>query len=220
MTKHFLNDMDKLATSLAVISGRVEESFRMAVDALLSRDAEKALEVIKRDSEIDDLEVALEEDALKILALHAPVASDLRYLIASIKINNDLERVADIAANIGARARDLCKLPHAATPENFENMVQTALDMIHESFQACVTQDADLARKVFEKDDIVDDYHRDILDLLEIKMASEASAIPALMRWANVVRAVERIGDYATNIAEDIIYMVEGEIVRHQPPLE
>lgn len=218
MTKHFLKDMEALALSTATISTRVEGLFRAAVDSLLARDAEKALEVIKADVEIDALEVKLEEDALKILALHAPVASDLRYLIATIKINNDLERVGDIAGNIASRSRDLCKLSYVEPPEGFEEMVQTALDMIRDSFRACVTQDANLARQVFEKDDVVDNYNRLILDSIEDKMAVEIENIPALMRWANVVRAVERIGDYATNIAEDIIYMVEGEIVRHQPP--
>ena len=217
MTKHFLLDMQALAESMATLSTQVESLLRDAFDSLLSRDSEKALEVIKSDALIDDLEVKLEEDALKILALHAPVASDLRYLIATIKINNDFERVGDIAANIAARARDLCKLSTSAPPENFENMAQTAIDMIRDSFKACVTQDAHLARAVFEKDDIVDNYHKEILNAIELKMASSPNDIPALMRWANIVRAVERIGDYATNIAEDIIYVVEGEIVRHQP---
>lgn len=219
MTKHFLKDMEGLATSMAIISARVEDLFLAAVDSLLARDAEKALEVIKADAEIDDLEVKLEEDALKILALHAPVASDLRYLIAAIKINNDLERVGDIAGNIASRSRDLCKLPYVEPPEGFEEMVQNALDMIRDSFRACVAQNAVLARNVFEKDDVVDNYNRILLNSIEDRMVVESENIPALMRWANVVRAVERIGDYATNIAEDVIYMVDGEIVRHQAPV-
>jgi len=215
MTNHFMRDLGELAEHMLQVSSLCEEAFRKSIDSILARDVESAREVVAGDSAIDDLEVMLEEEALKILALHAPVAGDLRFIVAAIKINNDLERIADIAANIAKRTIDLERLPATTPPENFDEMAQQTRTMVRETMQALIHRDADRARALMELDDRVDDLNREILAQVEGRMSEEPEAIPALMRWANVVRLVERIADYATNIAEDIIYMEEGEIVRH-----
>jgi phosphate transport system protein len=150
----------------------------------------KTLLLVEDDPDL--LEVDLEEEALKILALHAPVATDLRYLVAVIKINNDLERI------------DL--------------MAQCTRTMVRDAIRSLVHRDPQLARKVLAEDDTVDDLQTEILGVLEGAMHNRPEAIPALMRWSSVVRNVERIADNATNIAEDVIYMEEGVIVRHRQP--
>lgn len=215
MTNHFMRDLGELADHMLQVSSLCEEAFRKSIDSILARDVESAREVVAGDAAIDDLEVLLEEEALKVLALHAPVAGDLRFIVSAIKINNDLERIADIAANIAKRTIDLENLPATTPPEHFDEMAQQTRTMVRETMQALIHRDEDRARALMELDDKVDDLNREILARIEERMSEEPEAIPALMRWANVVRLVERIADYATNIAEDIIYMEEGEIVRH-----
>ncbi|MHC4839054.1 MAG: phosphate signaling complex protein PhoU, partial [Planctomycetota bacterium] len=192
-----------------------EEAFGKAIDSILSRDTVRAKEVVEGDKVIDDLEVLLEEEALKILALHAPVAGDLRFIVAAIKINNDLERIADIAANIAKRTLDLERLAPTSPPERFDEMAQQTRTMVRETMQALINRDEKRAHLLPAMDDQIDDLQREILFRIEERMREEPEAVPALMRWANVVRLVERIADYATNIAEDVIYMEEGDIVRH-----
>ncbi len=214
-----MRDLGSLADRLLLLSNRCEDAFGSAIDSILSRDVQSARQVVEGDIEIDALEVQIEEDALKILALHAPVASDLRFLVATIKINNDLERIADIASNIAKRTVDLEKLPPTSPPEDFEKMAQQTRTMVRETIQALVNRDDVRAKEVMAMDDVVDDLNRIILGRIEEAMRVDTEAIPALMRWANVVRLVERIADYATNIAEDIVYMEDGDIVRHAGPL-
>lgn len=215
MTKHFMRDLTVLSDHLQVVGTRCEDAFSKAADSLLSRNVESAREVVVGDREIDALEVQVEEEALKVLALHAPVAGDLRFVVAAIKINNDLERIGDIASNIAKRTLDLADLAPIGPPDGFDRMVQVTRTMVREAIQALLKRDEARARALMDMDDEVDDLNRDILPRIEKRMRSEPDAIPALMRWGNVVRQVERIADYATNIAEDIIYMEEGEIVRH-----
>ncbi|MGB0686007.1 MAG: phosphate signaling complex protein PhoU [Planctomycetota bacterium] len=215
MTNHFMRDLGNLADHLLQVSSRCEEAFGKAIDSILSRDAVRAREVVEGDKVIDDLEVLLEEEALKILALHAPVAGDLRFIVAAIKINNDLERIADIAANIAKRTLDLERLAPTSPPERFDEMAQQTRTMVRETMQALINRDEQRAHRLPAMDDQIDDLQREILFRIEERMREEPEAVPALMRWANVVRLVERIADYATNIAEDVIYMEEGDIVRH-----
>lgn len=210
-----MRDLGLLADHLLLVSNHCEDAFGRAIDCILARDTAAAKSVVAGDEIIDDLEVQLEEEALKILALHAPVAGDLRFLIASIKINNDLERIADIASNIAKRTLDLERMEPIDPPEDFVEMAQQTRTMVREAIQSLVNRDVDRARALIALDDRVDDLNREILQRIEERMVEQPPAIPALMRWGNVVRLVERIADYATNIAEDIIYMEEGDIVRH-----
>lgn len=218
MTKHFLRDLEGLEDEVLRLAERVEDALSNALDAILSRNSTLAASVIEGDTDIDRHEVELEEEALKILALHAPVAADLRYLIAVIKINNDLERIGDIASNIAARAVDLEGMTPVGAPDRFDHMAQCARTMVREAIRALVKRDPTLARKVLADDDVVDDLQTEILQAIESEMLSRPEAIAPLMRWSSVIRNVERISDNATNIAEDVIYMEEGVIVRHGPP--
>ena len=216
MTKHFLRDLERLEDEVLRLAERVEVALDNALAAILARDVGLAAGVIEGDLEIDRREVELEEDALKILALHAPVAADLRYLVAVIKINSDLERIGDIAGNIAARAIDLDGMPPVGAPDRFDVMARSARTMVREAIRALVHRDPALARKVMADDDKVDGLQTEILGAVEQAMRATPDAIGALMRWGSVVRNVERIADQATNIAEDVIYMEEGVIVRHR----
>lgn len=215
MTKHFMRDLGALATQLQALGNRVEDALGNAIDAILSRDVEAARRVVAGDPEIDELEVRLEEEALKILALHSPVASDLRFLVASIKINNDLERVGDLASNICKRAVDLDPLPPVEAPEEFAHMAQLTRTMFHEALGAMMKRDEPRARALLDLDDEVDSLNVTILARIEARMHEAPEEIAPLLRWSTVVKLVERVADYATNIAEDVIYMEAGEIVRH-----
>ena len=202
MTKHFLRDLEELEERALRIAERVEGALSSALDAILSRDAALARRIIDGDAEIDAMEVELEEEALKILALHAPVATDLRYLIAVIKINNDLERIGELGP--------------VEAPERFDLMAQCTRTMVRDAIRALVHRDPVLARKVLAEDDKVDALQTEILGRIEDTMRARPESVDGLMRWGSVVRNVERIADNATNIAEDVIYMEEGVIVRHR----
>lgn len=216
MTKHLLRDLEQLADDLLHMTTSTETAFGRALESILTRDAELARKVVDGDVEIDRTEVHLEEDALKILALHVPVAGDLRFVVSAIKMNHDLERIADIAANIAKRTLELAALPPITPPEGFDRMAQNARTMLREAILALVRRDPELARKVCAADDEVDLLQRQILAQIEDRMQREPQNVPALLRWLGAVRSIERIADGATNVAEDVIYLEEGEIIRHR----
>jgi phosphate transport system protein len=169
--------------------------------------------------EIDQMEVDLEEDCLKLLALYQPVASDLRYIIAVLKINNDLERIADLAVNICERAEFLATQKNLPIPFDFTAMSEKTKSMVKRSLDALVNLDATLATEVRMCDDEVDDLHRDMYTKFEDEVRKNPQDIGILLHYLGVSRALERIADHATNIAEDVIYLSQGKIVRHQPGL-
>jgi phosphate transport system protein len=217
MTKHFQRDMAAFTDDLLRLTAAVEDALANAIQAILARDPGLAAAVVEGDAAIDAREVRLEEDALKILALHAPVARDLRYLIASIKIDNDLERIADMAANIARRALDLADCEPVTPPQGIEEMASRTRQMVRQAIHALVNRDPELARKVRQEDDAVDRLQTLMLQELEDRMVGAAAEqVKALLRWFGAVRNLERVSDLATNIAEDILYLIEGEIVRHR----
>lgn len=215
MTKHLLRDLEQLADDLVRMTTATEAALGRALESILTRDVTMAKTVVEGDEEIDRMEVLLEEDALKILALHVPVAGDLRFVVSAIKINHDLERIADIAANIAKRTIEMTKLPPVPPPEHFDVMAQRTRTMLREAILALVRRDPALAKRVCAEDDEVDDLNRRILAALEERMMKEPQNVPALLRWVGSVRNLERIADGATNVAEDVIYLEEGEIIRH-----
>lgn len=215
MTKHLLRDLEQLGDDLVRMTSATEAALGRALDSILARDVEMAREVVDGDVEIDRMEVHLEEDALKILALHVPVAADLRFVVSAIKINHDLERIADIAANIAKRTIEIAGMPPVAPPEQFDVMAHRTRTMLREAILALVRRDPALAKHVCAEDDEVDALHRKIIGDLEARMRREPDNVPALLRWVNSVRNLERIADGATNVAEDVIYLEEGEIIRH-----
>jgi len=217
MARHLRHDLDRLEKRLLLLGARVEDAVRKAISALIERNTDTAQAVIDGDVLIDQEEVEIEEDCLKILALHQPVAGDLRVTAASLKINNDLERIGDLAVNIAKRTMMLDQIGQVSHPADLRPMMEATLRMVRESLDSFVKCDAELARQVLKNDEQVDEMNRTIIGELESKMRSDRSVVDAALRVLSVSKHLERIADHATNIAEDVIYLVEGVIVRHNP---
>ena len=216
MSKHLQRDLENVQRELLALFGIVEETIDKAVRALRERKVELAEEVLAGDDEIDQREVHIEEECLKILALHQPVAVDLRRVATVIKINTDLERIADLAQNIGERAEFLASQPSFPIPAKLERMADLATQMVRDALAAFVNLDAASARRVCAQDDEVDQCNREIIAELYRLMRKDLELVEPGMHCFSAVRHVERIADHATNIAEDVIYLIEGEIVRHK----
>jgi phosphate transport system protein len=187
----------------------------MAIRAIESRDAGIAREIIDRDFEIDEVEVEVEEECLKILALHQPVAVDLRFITAVIKINSDLERIGDEAVNIAQRVRTIAKRPKLDIPFDYSEMTEKTASMLKMSLDALVNLDLDLAVQVCVLDDEVDAFEEQAYNAIKQAIKDNPGRVAYLTNLFLISRHLERIADHATNIAEDVIYMIEGEIVRH-----
>jgi phosphate transport system protein len=175
--------------------------------------------VVDGDVEIDRAEVNLEEDCLKILALYQPVATDLRLIVSVMKINNDIERIGDLAVNIAERSLFLCTAPPVEAPSDLADMRAKALAMLTGSLDSLVRRDTKRAREVRAGDDEVDELNRQIFREFSAAVRKNPDHVECLLSYLSVGRHLERIADYATNIAEDVIYLMEGEIVRHKPTL-
>jgi phosphate transport system protein len=216
MPVHMQRELDKLKRKLLSLSAMVEENLRKAVEALEDLDPSEARVVIEADVQVDQMEVELEEDCLKLLALYQPVAVDLRFIIATIKINSDLERIGDLAVNIAERARFLSDMKRVDVFFDFEGMADKARSMVRRALDALVNMDARLARQVCADDDDVDDMNRRMYDQVKDTMRKRPDLIDPLVHILSASRHLERVADHATNISEDVIYMIEGEIVRHK----
>ncbi|MBY0524053.1 MAG: phosphate signaling complex protein PhoU [Gemmataceae bacterium] len=217
MTKHLERDLDLLQRDILTLAGAVEEAIYKAIRALQDRDITMAQEVIAGDTPIDNQENHVEEECLKLLALHQPVAIDLRRVATILKINTDLERMADLAADIGERALVLAHPPTVPIPSALQRMTDLTTSMVRQSLDSFVNLDARLARRVWRLDDEVDRYNDDIIQEIILAMQSSPDMVEPGLSLFSAVRHLERIADHATNIAEDVVYLVEGEIVRHRP---
>jgi phosphate transport system protein len=216
MTKHFQNEIDRIKQRFLHLTALVEESLLSAVKAVQNLDSPLAKEVVIGDEKIDQNEVELEEDFLKILALYQPVAIDLRFIIAALKINNDLERIADLAVNIAQEAVRLSRLPKVSIPFDLPRMLDRTVSMVHQSADSLVDLNAVLAYEVCNADDELDDLNRQARKAVVKKLQSSPQHASSLISQLAIASNLERIGDHATNIAEDVIYMIDGEIVRHR----
>ena len=216
MPRRLQVEIERLKKHILTLGTVVEESVRMAVRAIEKRDSAMAERVIEGDFEIDRMEVDLEEECLKILALHQPVAIDLRYIVVVLKINNDLERIGDLAVNIAERASFLATQPPVDIPFDFPGMSEKAQAMLRKSLDALVDMDEHLAYEVTAGDDEVDAIHREMYRLIQEGICRSPERLECLIHLLGVSRHLERIADHATNISEDVIYMIEGEIVRHK----
>jgi len=214
--KHLERDLELLQRHILAQSASVEEIIDKAGRALRERRMDLAELVLAGDDEIDKRDVQIEEECLKMLALHQPVAVDLRRIATVLKINSDLERIADLAANIAERAKFLIDHPEFPIPTKLERMIDLATTMVRGSLDSFVHLDPKAARRICGLDDEVDRYNVEIIDELNAVMRREPDWIPAAMHCFSASRHVERIADHATNIAEDVIYLVEGEIARHK----
>jgi phosphate transport system protein len=214
VSKHLERDLEALEQELLVMSSLVEQMIDKAWRALTGRDQELGAEVISADANIDQREVRIEEECLKILALHQPVAIDLRRVASILKINNDLERIADMAVNIAERGKRVIADFHL--PETLSSMAEAARSMLRETLNAFVDLDCEAAYRVCESDDTVDRDHAEVMTWLYDLMRSNPDMIGPSIHCLAVARSLERIADHATNIAEDVIYLVKGDIARHR----
>jgi len=216
MAKHLQRELEKLQRGLLSLSAVVEEAVRKAVQALERRDVPLAQHVIETDLDIDQAEVDLEEECLKLLALYQPVAVDLRLIVAVLKINNDLERIGDLAVNIAERAVFLAGQDAVQSEFDFEGMARKAQEMVKMALDSLVSQDSSLARQVLAMDDEVDAMNREMYEQVREGIRRHPDQLVAHTHLLSASRHLERIADHATNIAEDVVYMVEGTIIRHK----
>lgn len=216
MAIHLLRDLEQLKRELLAVGSLVEEAVHNAIIALVERREDLAAEVRRGDRKVDEQELRVEDECLKVLALHQPVAIDLRYVVAMLKVNNDLERVGDLAGNIAGRAIALARADTVTVPSEIVEMSDRVEGMLRDCLNAVVESDTDLARRVHTEDEAVDAQHKSIFGILEARMREQPDTISQQVQLLSVSRYLERIADLATNIAEDVIFMVEGELVRHQ----
>ncbi len=216
MTLQFHREIDKLKKMVLSLGADVEDNVHKAVQALQNRDTGLAEKIIASDEAVDRFEVYLEEECLKILALHQPVAIDLRFVIAVLKINNDLERIGDLAVNIAERAAFLATQEPVDIPFDFPGMSDKTKLMLRKSLEALVNMDAQMAWDVCAMDDEVDAINREMYNQVQEGIRQQPEKMNSLIHLLSTSRHLERIADGATNIAEDVIYMIAGEIVRHK----
>ena len=215
------NEISKLKKSILVLCGMVENAVADAVDAVMTSNQKKAENVIRNDIEIDHFELDVEEECLKILALHQPVAGDLRYVIACLKMNNDLERIGDLAVNIAKRALSYYSISsEEKIPVNLRPLCECTKNALSMSLDALIKLDADLANQGIAYDDVIDDMNRENHAELLKQIRLHPENAERYLNLLNVSKHLERIGDCATNIDEDVIYMVKGAIVRHRTGID
>ena len=214
----FARENDKLKESILRLAGEVEMRLSDVLKAMERRDKESLLTWMELDTEIDEREVQIEEECLKILALHQPVARDLRFVIAVLKINNDLERVGDIVVNIADRGVRLSEFPVTDLQDKIMLMGRLAREMLNDSLDALITQDVRKAVAVIARDDEVDRLNVEVIKgvIARATPGNTGAMTEALILIHSVARDLERIGDHATNIAEDVAYLVDGTIIRHK----
>jgi phosphate transport system protein len=215
MAKHLQREIENLKKEILTVGAMAEQSVREAILAVQQRSEALARSVIEKDIKIDRIEVEVEESCLKTLALHQPVAIDLRFIIAVLKINNDLERVGDLAVNIAERALFLATQPQIDVQFDFTAMAAKTQEMLKNSLDALVNLDARLAREVCACDDEIDAMNKQMFLVVQDAINTYPDQVESLIHLLSASRHLERIADHATNIAEDVIYMIEGEIVRH-----
>jgi len=207
-------ELQKLNKKLLLLSSMVEDRVRKAVKVIETNDEELIQSIILSDYEVDEMEIEIEEDCLKILALHQPVASDLRFLIAVIKINNEIERIADMAVSIAIRVQTIGSSNVINTSFDFSTMSEKVIQMLKMSLDALVNRDAKQAREIFHIDDEVDAFRNQAYDAVKEMIRKNPEHPGRQINTYLLARHLERIADRATNIAEEVIYLVDGAIVR------
>jgi len=213
--QHLHREIELLKKEIIRVAGLVESSLHDAIRALTTRDHELAKQVESRDRRIDELEVEIEEECLKIFALYQPVAIDLRYLIAFLKLNNDLERIGDLATNIAERAASIALQPKIEIPSQIPKMTLLVQKMLKDSLDALVDVDGKKARAVMHQDDEVDSLHHSMYATVGNAIKKDSENVEIWMEIQAVSRYLERIADHCTNIAEDVEYLIHGQIHRH-----
>jgi phosphate transport system protein len=216
MSIHLQRDLESLHQHIMSMCAVVEEVVHRAIEELGRPDVSVSQQIVDGDDEVDRWDVRIEEECLKILALHQPMAGNLRRVTAVMKIGWELERLADVAVNIAERAAVLASSPEVHVPDKLLHMAQVALEMLRLSLDAFVSLDSRLARDVCAQDDIVDALNREIIDDLLLMMKRSPDLVEPALQLFSASRHVERVADHASNIAEDVVYLVEGGIIRHR----
>ncbi|MCP9438654.1 MAG: phosphate signaling complex protein PhoU [Nitrospira sp.] len=216
--RHFDEELAELKAKLVRMAGLVEDQIDKALEALIKRDSEQASRVIERDHKVNALDVEIDEECIGLLALHQPAARDLRLVTTAMKISTELERISDLAENICERTIELNQEPQLKPYIDIPRMGNIARVMVKESIDAFVKEDAALARKVLKDDDLVDDLMEQIFRELLSFMIENPHTISRAIRLSFVAKYLERIADHATNMAELVVYLVEGKIIRHTAP--
>ncbi len=215
MERHFDEELKQLKHQLLEMAAAVEKAIHDAVKSLVSRDASLAQQVLDSDRVINDMELAAEDMALKLLALHQPMAVDLRFLSAAMKINSNLERMGDLAVNIAECAMDLIPKPPLKPLIDIPRMSEEAQRMVKDSIDAFVTGDVKMAAEICKRDDVIDALNDQIFRELLLYMLANSANIERSLKLILVARHLERIADHATNIAEEVIYIVDGRVIKH-----
>ncbi|HEY3380156.1 MAG TPA: phosphate signaling complex protein PhoU [Vicinamibacterales bacterium] len=216
--RHFQEALEQLTTRLLAMGGLAEERVQAAISALVDRDSARVSGVIGGDEPVNQLHLDIDNRAFKLLALHQPVASDLRAIVAALKINTDLERVGDMAVNIAEAAERYLAGPPVKPLLDLPRMADYAQGMLRDSLDAFVKKDTRLAQTVLDRDDVLDNLKMQIFRELLTYMLQDPSKITGSLELILISRHLERIGDHATNIAEDVIFMVSAKDVRHTTP--
>ncbi len=217
MSIHLQREIHTLKKQILKIGTIVEDALSKSITSIVKHDINLARMVIENDNTVDEMEVNLEEECLKVLALYQPVAFDLRLVIAVLKINNDLERIGDLAVNIAERSSYLATHGNIDMLE-FTTMTDKVQKMVHQSLDALINLDSVLAQKVCDADDSVDQLNKVMHEKIQQKISENVDDLRSYMQLLSTCRYLERIADHATNIAEDVIYMFAGKIVRHREP--
>lgn len=215
MSIHLQKDLEHLDKELLILSSMVEDATNKAILALVDRRLDLARQVMREDDRINTREVLIEEECLKMLALHQPVAADLRFIVAVLKVNNDLERMGDLAVNIAERAAYLATREPLQVSLDFPKMAEGVREMVRESLDALTNMNPRLARHVLTMDDEIDEANRGMFDILQDLMHRDPSTIERAVHLLSASRHLERIADLATNIAQDVVYIAEGKLIRH-----
>ena len=217
-TRHFQDELEHLKERLLAMGGLAEDRVESAVEALVAADPRRLEAIVEGDEPINQLHVEIDGLVFRMLALYQPMASDLRVIIAALKINADLERVGDMAVNIAEASLRYLAHPPVKPLLDLPRMAGLAQAMLRDSLDAFVRRDPALAQSVLDRDDVIDDLKRTVnRDLLALMVTNQALIEPAL-ELILIARHLERIGDHATNIAEDIIFVVSARDVRHATP--
>jgi len=216
LKRHFDRELKDLKNRILRMGGTVEDLIVRAIEALRNRERSLAAEALRIEEEIDAEEVQIEEDCLKLIALYQPVAGDLRFIAAVLKINSELERMGDLAVHIAERARDLAGDGEWNVPTDLHRMSTCVQHMVRTSLESLVNHDSELAMQVMRADDAVDEHHSRMFELVSEELQKNPQDVGRLLQLLSVSRHLERIADSATNIAEDVYYLVEGEIIRHR----
>jgi phosphate transport system protein len=215
MKEHFSERLETLRRQLIAMGAQAETQIASAIEALVAGDAVKARAVIDGDKAIDQMEIRIDEDAIDLLATQQPVAGDLRLLVSALKINADLERIGDHAVNIAEAAERLSKTRPFKPWVDIPYMAEIARGMLQDSLDAFVRRDAKLALAVCKRDDLLDDKNKSIIRELLTYMAENPALISACIEIIGVSKNLERVGDLATNISEETIYVAQGDIIKH-----